>query len=79
MWLDIKWVFGWDPPLRTFYLQKHNALVQEPEQNPILWLGATVDTTMYEVEDLVREAKKRGLDISQELQTELYREKDEGV
>lgn len=77
-WEDVKWVFGWDQPLMSFYLQKHDAFIENLDDNPVLWLGATADTTMYEVEDLVREAAKAGLTIDHETQVELYGEKDDG-
>lgn len=78
-WEGIKWVFGWDHPLQSFYLQKHDGLVEDEDANPVLWLGATFDTKMYEVEDLVRVAKKHGLIIDQTTQSKLYLEKDDGV
>lgn len=78
-WEDIKWVFGWDQPLQSFFLQKHDGFRKDEDVNPILWLGATAITRMYEVEDLVKVARKHGLDISHELQVELYGEKDDGV
>lgn len=78
---DRKWVFGWDQMLQSFFLQVHDLTRHEDdEENPriIAWLGADKDTTMYEVEDLVREAKKNGLDIPHEAQVVLYGEKDDG-
>src|SRR3954465_8176769 len=78
-WEDILWVFGWDPPLMTFFLQKHDALLEDKDENPILWLGATADTQMYEVEDLVKVARKHGLEIDYETPVKLYGGKNEGV
>lgn len=78
---DRKWVFGWDQMLQSFFLQVHDLTCHEDdEQNPriIAWLGASPETTMYEVEDLVREAKKNGLEIPYEAQVALYGEKDDG-
>lgn len=72
-----KWVFGWDPPLMSFYLQVHDMTLDE-EENPIIWLGALPETSMYEVEDLVRAARMTGLIITQTTQTALYGEKDDG-
>lgn len=72
-----EFVFGWDQPLMSFYLQKHDPFLSE-EENPVVWLG-TAGSQMYEVEDLVREAKKNGLHIDGVLQTRLYAEKDDGV
>jgi len=78
-WEDIKWVFGWDQMLMTFYLQKHDGNRPDEDDRIILWLGAGAESKMYEVEELVAAARKHGLDISHELQVELYREKDEGA
>lgn len=75
---EFKFVFGWDQPLQSFYLQKHDETLPE-EEKILIWLGATAPTRMYEVEDLVREAHKYGLDIDRKTQTKLYGEKDDGV
>ena len=72
-----KWVFGWDQPLQSFFLQVHHLDVPEDEQIKI-WLGADPATQMYEVEDLAREAKKEGLDLAPSFRKELYAEKDDG-
>lgn len=74
---NLKFVFGWDPPLMSFFLQIHDKYLSEDE-NPVVWLG-TAGSEMYEVEDLVRVAKKHGFQIDSETQTQLYREKDDGV
>lgn len=74
-----KFVFGWDQPLLSFFLQVNDTTLNDPEDNPIVWLGATFDTPMYEVEDLVNAAKKYGLDIPIAMQTKLYGEKDDGI
>lgn len=72
-----KFVFGWDQPLRSFYLQKHD-LTREADEQIIVWLGATTDTTMYEVEDLVRASRRHGLRIDHSIRVQLYGEKDDG-
>lgn len=77
--LDRKWVFGWDQPLQSFYLQVHDLTISDEDDPIIVWLGADRKTNMYEVEDLVREAKKNGLDIPHETRVALYGEKDDGV
>lgn len=77
-----KFVFGWDQQLMSFYLQVHDMTRDEDdEKNPriIFWAGATVDTQMYEVEDLVRTARKKGLVIDHVMQVALYGEKDDGA
>jgi hypothetical protein len=79
---ETKFVFGWDQHLMSFYLQVHDMTRDEDdEENPRIgvWLGADKDTTMYEVEDLVRAARKNGLDIDHSMRVTLYGEKDDGV
>jgi hypothetical protein len=75
---EMKYVFGWDQPLMSFYLQVHDT-VREEEDQITVWLGATADTKMYEVEDLVRAANQHGLNIDHATQVKLYGEKDDGV
>lgn len=76
-----KFVFGWDQPLQSFYLQKHDTtLKEENDEDPIVVrLGADKDSIMYEVEDLVFAARKHGLIIDHETSVKLYGEKDDGV
>lgn len=74
---ELKFVFGWDQPLMSFYLQVHNTTRAEDDQI-IARLGDTKDTEMYEVEDLVREAQKHGLYIEHPMRVTLYGEKDDG-
>jgi hypothetical protein len=78
---ETKFVFGWDQPLMTFYLQVHDMTKSEDaeEDRVYAWYGSTVDNAMYEVEDLVRAAHRHGLIIEAPMMTQLYREKDEGV
>lgn len=72
-----KYVFGWDQPLQSFFLQVHHLDAPEEEQIKV-WLGTDPATQMYEVEDLVREAAKEDFDIPYRIQVELYGEKDDG-
>lgn len=72
-----KFVFGWDQPLMSFYLQVHDMTRDEDDQI-VTWLGTMPGFKLYEVEDLVRSASKNGLEISLETQSDLYVEKDEG-
>jgi hypothetical protein len=75
-----KFVFGWDQPLMSFYLQVHDTTRAEDDQI-ILWLGAGAcggEPRMYEVEDLVREARKEGLLIEHDMRVKLYGEKGDG-
>lgn len=79
---QMKWVFGWDQPLMSFFLQVHDmSRHEDDEENPriVTWLGATKDTEMYEVEDLARAARKHGLDIPYKTRVQLYGEKDDGL
>lgn len=72
-----KFVFGWDQPLQSFFLQVHVEGLSE-EENPVVWLGATARTRMYEVEDLSRAAAREGLIIDHDTRVKLYGEKDDG-
>lgn len=71
-----KYVFGWDQPLQTFFLQVHDLTRAEDEQI-VEWLGGR-PYEMYEVEQLARMANRHGLDISYEKRVDLYAEKDLG-
>lgn len=76
----VKYVYGWDQMLQSFYLQVHDLTKAEDAEDRIsVWLGATLDTTMYEVENLVRAAQQHGLYIPQKRRLELFVEKDEGA
>lgn len=74
---EMKFVFGWDQPLMSFYLQVHNTARAEDEQI-VAWLGADRETTMYEVADLVHAARKYDLLIDHAMRVQLYGEKDDG-
>lgn len=79
---DKKFVFGWDQPLQSFYLQVHDLTrPEDDEENPriIAWYGATKDTTMYEIDDLADKARRHGLIISHGMRVKLYGEKDDGI
>jgi hypothetical protein len=73
-----KFVFGWDQPLQSYYLQVHDTTRDEDDQI-IVWLGATPETKMYGVDRLVTAAAKNGLLLDHPTRMALYREKDEGV
>lgn len=75
---QFKFVFGWDQPLQSFYLQKHDT-TQDEEEQIIVWLGADKDTKMYEVEDLAHAAQSHGLYLDHQMRLTLYGEKDDGV
>lgn len=71
-------MFGWDQMLQSFFLQVHDLTIPEEDDRIVVWLGGANNSIMYEVDDLVREAKKNGLDIPHETQVKLYGEKDDG-
>jgi hypothetical protein len=48
----MKYVFGWDPPLQSFFFQVHDTELPE-ESNPIYWYG-DASTRLYELEDLAK-------------------------
>jgi hypothetical protein len=75
---ETKYVYGWDQPLQSFFLQVHDPTLEEDE-NPLVWLGADHGYKMHEVSELVAAAKRNGLEISYEMQVNLYGEKDDGV
>jgi hypothetical protein len=72
-----RYVFGWDQPLQSFYLQVHD-LGRAKDDRIVAWLGADKHTIMYEVEELVAKAQQYGLDIPRATQVNLYQEKDDG-
>ena len=74
-----KFMFGWDQHLMSFYLQVHDLTIEDEEKRIVVWLGATADTEMYEVEHLVQAASENGLHINHSMQVKLYGEKDDGV
>jgi hypothetical protein len=73
-----QWVFGWDQNLQSYFLQIHDDNLDE-DDNPEIWLGATADTAMPELEDLDKAAREHGLKISNSTKLKLYYEKDHGV
>jgi hypothetical protein len=72
-----EWAVGWDQPLQSFYLQLYDENLPE-DDNPVIWAGATRESRMYEVDDLVRVARRNGLAIPYSLQVTLYGDKDDG-
>jgi hypothetical protein len=80
-WADLKFVYGWDQPLQTFFLHVHDAFAADPDANPVIWFGATKDKVLYEVEDSgPGGAALRPAGSSQEMRTGLSRRpKDDGV
>lgn len=73
-----KFVFGWDHPLMSFFLQVHDLTIEEEDDRIVARYGASPETEMYEVEHLVQAASEHGLQISLDVQSDLYGEKDDG-
>lgn len=69
------WVFGWDQPLQSFFLQLYKEDIPE-DDNPVIWLGATPRTVMHDVDDLYNFARINGLNITPAMQSTLYADKD---
>ena len=74
----LKYVYGWDTALQSFYLQVHDSTRSE-EERIIVWLGATADTRMSEVRELVYAAETHGLLIGHAKRGQLQAEKDRGL
>ncbi len=72
-----KFVFGWDQPLQSFFLQVHHKNLPE-DSNPVVMLG-TAGKVIYEVEDLAKITQTYGLDIDIITQSQLFVEKDQGI
>ena len=73
-----KFVFGWDQPLMSFFLQVHNLTLDEDDEECILFVAGTPPNVVYDVEDLVNRARRYGCHIPYQTQIELYREQDDG-
>lgn len=76
---DKRFVFGWDQPLMSFFLQVHDSTRKDPDDQIVFRAGATPETAMYEVEHLVQLASEHGLEIDPQMEVQLYREKDDGI
>lgn len=63
-----KWVFGWDPPLMSYFLQVHDSNLSE-EENPIAWIN-----DLHNLEDLTRALKEHGIELSPGLQKWLFQD-----
>lgn len=74
---NMKYVFGWDPPLQSFFFQVHDTELDE-EHNPIYWYG-DASTPMYELEDLHKVMDKHDIKVDPEMSATLYLDKDEGI
>lgn len=72
-----KFVFGWDQPLMSFYLQVHDPSRAEDEEI-IARFGDSSETQMYEIEELTTVALQFGLQIDHPTRVELYGERDDG-
>lgn len=74
----LKIIVGWDHPMMTFFIQVINREKEDKgyDDKHVYWAGLKL-REIYEVEDLVRHARPYG-NISYELRTTLYGDKDEG-
>lgn len=72
-----KFVFGWDQPLMSFFLQVHDKTRDEDDQI-IHRAGADAGSRMYELQDLVNEARRHGLYIDYKTRVKLHGERDDG-
>lgn len=70
----LRWIFGWNQNLRSFFLIKHDKTLGD-EQNPVIRLG-TLPRDISEAEGLFTLASMVGLSIPNELRFQLYRDKD---
>jgi hypothetical protein len=70
----VRWVFGWNQNLRSFFLVKHDKTLGD-EQNPVIQLG-TLPRDISEADGLVTLASMAGLGIPNEVLLQLYRDKD---
>lgn len=73
----VKYVFGWDQPLTSFYLQVFDTTLEEKD-NPVIWLAPPLNF-LYDVEDLVRAAIPHGLLLTNEERVKLREEKGAGI
>lgn len=70
----LRWVFGWNQNLRSFFLIKHDKALGD-EQNPVIHLG-TLPRDISEADGLLTLALMAGLSIPNDLRFQLYRDKD---
>jgi hypothetical protein len=70
----VRWIFGWDQNLRSFFLVKHDKTLGD-EQNPVIHLGK-LPRDISEADGLFSLALLAGLTIPNELLVQLYRDKD---
>lgn len=70
----VRWIFGWDQNLRSFFLVKHDKTLGD-EQNPVIRLG-TVPRDISEADGLYTLAMLAGLSIPNDLRLQLFRDKD---
>lgn len=73
-----KVIVGWDHPLQTFFAQVKSSLLEEtdPDDPFLLWVGCSL-REIYEVEDLARALRKYA-ELTPDMRSILYGDKDEG-
>jgi hypothetical protein len=74
-----KFVFGWDQPLQTFFFQVHDLQIADADSNPVIWMGATPDTEIYDIPELLSIAEQHECVIPYKTQIYLFIEKDNGI
>lgn len=74
-----KVIVGWDHPLLTFFVQVIDRRKEQAgdDEYMVLWSG-TRPRELYEVDDLVREARQF-VRLSPQMRARLYGDKDEGL
>lgn len=71
---NLRWIFGWNQNLRSFFLIKHDKTLGD-EQNPVIRLG-NLPRDISEADGLFTLALMAGLNIPNDLRFQLYRDKD---
>jgi hypothetical protein len=71
-------VVGWDRPLQTYFVQVIDRARESDDEDDkfVLWRGCRV-RELYEIEDLAR-VVRRHAELTPEIRTTLYGDKDEG-
>jgi hypothetical protein len=73
-----KVIIGWDHPLLTFFAQVIDRRKEDADEDDkfVVWIG-TRPREIYEINELARKVE-RYADVSAEIRTTLYGDKDEG-
>jgi hypothetical protein len=71
---NIRWIFGWNQNLCSFFLVKHDKTLGD-EQNPVIRLG-NMPRDISDADGLYTLALLAGLTIPTDLRLQLFRDKD---